>query len=196
MVEKLIDRLIEKQRSEDMISQEDINVYRYGYTLVFEVIINILIAIVIGIVFQDLPVIALFLLFYIPLRSFCGGWHAGKLWQCTVLSNLLLVILALADEYGAEKLPLVWLSLIFCVGLALVFALAPVDTKSKPISPEERRVYRRRIRVILVLHVILMAVAILLRLRELVFLFAFVYVTQTMMLMLELINKQMIKRRG
>ena len=42
MIEKLVDKIISKQLEENTISTEDINIYRYGYILVYEVFVNCL----------------------------------------------------------------------------------------------------------------------------------------------------------
>lgn len=34
MIEKLVDKIIDKQLEENVISKEDVNIYRYGYILV------------------------------------------------------------------------------------------------------------------------------------------------------------------
>lgn len=61
---------------------------------------NIIIALAIGIVFSRTKELIFFLSMYIPLRSFCGGWHANKIWKCTVISNAILLL----QVYGLEKL--------------------------------------------------------------------------------------------
>ncbi len=100
MIEKIINGMIQKQIEAEQIAKEDINIYIYGYTLVYEVLINVIIAICIGILTHNLFEVTMFLALYIPLRSFCGGWHADKFWKCTVFSSLILIILVMFDDLG------------------------------------------------------------------------------------------------
>lgn len=121
MVQEIVEKIIEKQLKEKMITAEDANIYRYGYALVFEVLINIIMAVFIGIVSGDLVEILLFLGLYIPLRSFCGGWHADKVWKCTIYSNLILVVMALFDDYCVELFNTIILLSVFGICMVFVF---------------------------------------------------------------------------
>lgn len=78
MILRVVDFILDRQLKNGMISGEDTSVYRYGYTLVLEVMINIIIAIIIGLISGELVSVALFMVMFIPLRSYCGGYHASK----------------------------------------------------------------------------------------------------------------------
>lgn len=184
MIQRLVDKIINKQVEEKTIAYEDRNVYRYGYILVCEVIINIMIAVVIGVVFKDLAEILLFLGIYIPLRSYCGGWHADKIWKCTLLSNLILLILIVIDEYVVENCPNAIMAAVFAVCLVFVFFVAPVETRSKPITEIERKDFKKKIYAILALHVILILILMITEQRKIMFILTYVYMIQTLVLIL------------
>ena len=92
MVQKIVDALVNKQSQNYVMTDEDEKIYRYGYILLCEVFLNLVIALAIGIVFSKTKEVIFFLGMYIPLRSFCGGWHADKIWKCTVISNVMLML--------------------------------------------------------------------------------------------------------
>lgn len=190
MVQRIVDKIIEKQLKENVITVEEVNIYRYGYTLVCEVIINIFIAVIIGIAFRELTTVLLFLCMYIPLRSFCGGWHADKIWKCTILSNIILLILVLVDKYLIENCDISIMVIAFIVCLSLVFLLAPVDTKTKPLTVDEKRVYKRKINVMLILHILIMMIMVIFNLKNIVFIICFMYVVQSDVLIFEIISKK------
>ena len=73
MTNKIVETLINKQSQNEIITNEDEQIYRYGYILLCEVVLNLVIALIIGIVFLKTKEIMFFLCVYIPLRSFCGG---------------------------------------------------------------------------------------------------------------------------
>lgn len=191
MVQRIVEKIIKKQLEEKTITEKDISIYKYGYTLVCEVIINIIIAVIIGIISRDLLTVFVFLVIYIPLRSFCGGWHADKIWKCTIFSNLILLVMVMIDEYLVRAFSVYILASIFVMCAILIFWLAPIDTKSKPISAEERKVYKKKINMILVVHVCVLAALIITGLDNITFVLTFSYVTQVIMLLLEIINKRM-----
>ena len=67
MLEKIIDGMIETQIRNHVLKQEDANIYRYGYMLVYEMILNIVIAFMIGLLLKSLGIVISFLLFFISL---------------------------------------------------------------------------------------------------------------------------------
>ena len=73
MIQRIVDGIIEKQVEHQTITKEEINIYKYGYFLLLEVFINVIISISVGLVFNDLKTVLMFLILYIPLRSYSGG---------------------------------------------------------------------------------------------------------------------------
>ena len=134
MIQKIVDVLVNKQSKNQVMTDEDEKIYRYGYVLLCEVFLNIIIALAIGIVFSRTKELIFFLSMYIPLRSFCGGWHANKIWKCTVISNAILLL----QVYGLEKLlshlSIGTMLLMFFLNMICIFFIAPVETEMKRIS--------------------------------------------------------------
>ena len=93
MIEKLTNHIVDCQIASGKIKEEEGSVYRYGYTLFFEKLINIAIALIICLITGKWLAVGLFLLAVIPFRSFAGGWHAKEFWQCAILSNLMIFII-------------------------------------------------------------------------------------------------------
>ncbi len=185
MIHKITDQMVENQVQKQMINSEEINIYRYGYILVFEVVSNIILALVMGIILRKMDIILFFLFLYIPLRSFCGGWHADKIWKCTLVSNFILLLEVLCVEYIVKNIDAWALILVFLVNIIIVICMAPVQSMSKKISEKENRVYKKKIFLIVVIHVIMMAIIILLRLQDYIFATTYVYCIQVAMLLLE-----------
>lgn len=77
-VNKLIDGFIDLQKSLGIIGENEKDTYIYAYTILFEQVLNIFIAIVIGSMMGALGFVGVFLLFYIPLRILGGGYHADS----------------------------------------------------------------------------------------------------------------------
>ena len=51
MVQKIVDALVNKQSQNYVMTDEDEKIYRYGYVLLCEVFLNLVIALAIGMVF-------------------------------------------------------------------------------------------------------------------------------------------------
>lgn len=182
MVQKIIDKIVEKQIQENILKTEDESIYKYGYMLVFEVLLNISLALIIGVLFDSLRDILFFLCIYIPLRSFCGGWHADKIWKCTFVSNVIFVIEIFFEKYIVKYIDIWELLVIFFIGIIIIFLMAPVETKTKKISKKEKIIYKKKIYFITMIHVIGMVVIVMFPLQNYIFIIAYAYLVQLCMM--------------
>lgn len=154
MILRVVDFILDRQLKNGMISGEDTSVYRYGYTLVLEVMINIIIAIIIGLISGELVSVALFMVMFIPLRSYCGGYHASKTWICIILSNIAVagVVLAVKKfQLAVDYVPLLAAEVI-CT--AVILLLAPIQSEAKKLSDNEKQVYKKYVRFILIIELV------------------------------------------
>lgn len=186
MVDGFIDKIIGAQVEKGTISEQDINIYKYGYFLLYELLLNIVIAVVIGVVTNRLVELFVFLLLYVPLRSFCGGWHADKLWKCTIYSNLMLILLCVTLSYEIIYSRSIIMVLIFIIGIIFVGICAPVGTQTKPISSKEKKVYKKRIILIQFIHCIGICLLLLFGKNKYIYVITYAYVMQSILLIVEL----------
>ncbi|CVI68993.1 putative accessory gene regulator protein [Clostridiales bacterium CHKCI001] len=192
MIQKIVDTIIHKQMDEQVMSVENEKVYRYGYTLLCEVVLNLIIALIIGFIFGQLKITLFFLFMYIPLRSFCGGWHAKEIWQCTVISNSILLLQIYSKRYMLPDISNVLL-IIFVICLLSILYISPVETLTKKISESEQRLYKKKIYCITVIQMVVLAILVLIGASEYIFSLVYVYVIQNVMLVLELIKNKLHK---
>ena len=186
MVDGFIDKIISTQVEKEIISEQDINIYKYGYVLLYELFVNIVIAVVIGVATNRLGELLVFLLLYVPLRSFCGGWHADKLWKCTIYSNLMLILLCVTLSYEIIYSRTIIMVLIFIIGIIFVGICAPVGTQTKPISSKEKKVYKKRIILIQFIHCIGICLLLLFGKNKYIYVITYAYVMQSILLIVEL----------
>ena len=186
MIDGFIDKIIGAQVEKGTISEQDINIYKYGYFLLYELLLNIVIAVVIGVVTNRLVELFVFLLLYVPLRSFCGGWHADKLWKCTIYSNLMLILLCVTLSYEIIYSRSIIMVLIFIIGIIFVGICAPVGTQTKPISSKEKKVYKKRIILIQFIHCIGICLLLLFGKNKYIYVITYAYVMQSVLLIVEL----------
>lgn len=60
MIQKLVDIIVKQQVEKGIISKEEVDIYKYGYYLLLEIIMNIIIAIFIGFIFRDIKTVIIF----------------------------------------------------------------------------------------------------------------------------------------
>lgn len=121
-----------------------IPVYAYGLELLLAAILNILLIILVAF-FLHFPYAWIFFLSaFIPLRVTAGGYHAGTHFRCTVVCLVAFILtIALATYILDTYRPVV--SIISCLfNLATIICLSPVQAVQKPLTPNERRINRKR----------------------------------------------------
>lgn len=146
-MERLYKKLIKKLVDNGNICNEDQEIYQYALKSVLILGGNILLSLTIGVCMRRLGYCALFLCMLIPLRSDAGGYHAPNLFFCYLLSFTALIFTLLrAKEAGGLRLAVIS---VFALGsLLLIFLFAPLDSASRPLKGQERKVIRRRARII------------------------------------------------
>ena len=185
MVERISNKIIDYQIEKGIISKNDINIYRYGYILLFEVMINILISLGIGIILGKVTEILFFLACFIILRSFCGGYHANSIWKCVFLSNLVMAISILSNILLSKyTIPI---SLFFILEMCfsiIICVLSPVDNKNKRLSSNEKSFYKKCTIIVSVAENSIGIILMLFNKQEYAYLVLFVFLIQMVSLMI------------
>lgn len=140
---------------------EDKELYRYGVQQGLNLALNILTTIIIGCFCDMIYPSILFLLSYMSLRSFCGGYHAKTHLQCYVYSVIMITSILLIAKYFTFNI-LVYEFLVL-VSLVVIFLLAPVEDKNKVLDSDEKKVFRKRACTIAVLEVLIYHIFLIIR---------------------------------
>lgn len=155
----LLERLIAKQIDAGIISKDEEELYRYGYLILFEWGLNLIIAGLIGILSKDLQTTLIFLLSVIPLRSYAGGYHASTPFRCAVISNgALILVIGLSEWISSLHLSVWTFFLCELILMGYYFPHVPVGTLNKPLSNRESHVYAIYARIIYTVELVIMAI--------------------------------------
>jgi len=166
MIEKLAKKVVTWQVQKNYLLIKDEKLYIYAYELLIGQAVNILIACFLAIVFHAYTTVLIFLVSYIPLRSYAGGHHAKSYNMCTIASTVMVCIICIA----AKIIPydsIIWVNLAGgIISGILIFMLAPVQDHNKPLEQVERECYRKRSREIWAAETALWAICYLLNARN------------------------------
>lgn len=142
----------------EIITREDSELYGYGIETGIMIAVNVLISVIMGICMGMLWECLVFLAFYVPLRSYAGGYHADTIEKCTlwsqaiVLANLLLVFIIRrisADVWYLFPL-LSWV-----INVPGIIRYAPKEADNKPLNEKERQVYKGYTIKILIVEIVI-----------------------------------------
>ena len=90
MLAKISKQFVIWQIARGTLKTEEQTIYQYAYEILLGQIINIALAGVIAWLFNDVVTVLIFLLAYMPLRSFAGGLHADNHLSCSIISTVIL----------------------------------------------------------------------------------------------------------
>ena len=134
--------ITERLEKNHTIKSEEREVYQYGIQQGLTMLLNISTTLVIGFLCSMLCQSFIFTIAYITLRSSAGGFHCNTPIRCYVWSILMINIALLVMRF----IPFTNLicKIILLVSGSIIFFLAPVQDKNKPLDKLEHKVYRRR----------------------------------------------------
>lgn len=142
----------------DIVKNEEVDEIIFGLNSFFTVVLNIITALIIGLVLHMVFEIALFIFIYMMLRKYVGGSHSKTSLRCYLSSCVMYIAVPLIIKYYPfSSLFTVCITVISAI---IMFILAPVEAVNKPLDDIERKVFKLRARrniciclaVFLVLH--------------------------------------------
>lgn len=141
-IAKLSRRIGDNLVRSNVVKAEDAEIYIYGINQILVSILNISSALIISLIFGVFLEVAVFMVAYIPLRAFAGGYHARTPLRCYIFS----VIMLISVSFGLKYLSLIeWVYYVVLVlAIIIICVLSPVEDKNKPLDEIERKVYKMR----------------------------------------------------
>lgn len=152
MIKELAKQVVDWQIRKQYLAEGDRGLYQYAYEVLLNQVINLLISVLLAILFRAPMPVFVFLICYIPLRSFCGGHHAQTNEGCMIVSALLVCIVCVAARFLPEKVGSIIQPVSFIVSGLMIIHYAPVEDANKPLSDVEIVRYRKRSRYIWLLE--------------------------------------------
>jgi len=139
MHNKIVQRVADDLVLNNVINSEDRELYTYGLQQGLFMLLNILTIVIVGQIFRMLWQSIVFMISYIPLRVYAGGYHARTPVGCYIGSVILIVVVLL----GIKFIP--WTNFI-CITVALIsgtiiYVVSPVEDSNKPLTVIEAKAY-------------------------------------------------------
>lgn len=146
MFEALAEKIVRRLRDRQIISKENEELYKYGFNIGLTILINLLSSVLVGVFFGMIFESMIFLMGYIPLRSYAGGYHARTPLRCYFISIFIMILILAFFSY--VSLVSLYKMLLF-IGVTVCIILSPVEDENKPLDDDEVRIYRKRSYIVL-----------------------------------------------
>lgn len=144
MIKRISGCFVDWQIRKHYLQESERALYEYGYEVILNQAVNILIAVLISIIMKKPLAVVAFLVSYIPLRSYCGGYHARTHARCSVISAILLMGICYLEGILPQEADLLLVAASFLLSGILIFRYAPVEDSNKKLDEKEKCIYRKR----------------------------------------------------
>lgn len=144
MVDSICNFIIYKLNKEQIIQEEKNEIYLYGLQLLMATLIKAVGLFVLAIIMGAVKESIIFMIFFSSLRIQAGGIHAHSLLKCFIST----AIIMFSAIYIVRLFPYVQnlniQIIMIVISIILVYMFAPVENENKPLSEEEKILYRKR----------------------------------------------------
>lgn len=147
MFSNLSSNIAEQLIENGTIDPESKEIYSYGVEQALVMLMNIITTLIIGFCFDMIWQSIIFMIIYLPLRSFAGGYHASTVLRCYMLGIILTITYLIINKFIPDTDFVI--SIITVIASMIIFIFAPVETSNKPLDHTELSVYKKKTRIIL-----------------------------------------------
>lgn len=155
MIQRLSENIVSWQIKRNILTGEESALYKYAYEVMINQVVNISIALLVAVIFNAYMSVLIFLFSYIPLRSYCGGYHAKTNGGCTVVSAVLIFLVCMVEKVVSKELITLLVPILIIFSGALIFRYAPAPDKNKPLDEFETMHYRKKSRLVWLVEAII-----------------------------------------
>lgn len=144
MIKKQIERLTDSLIQNGTSKAENKDIIVYGLSIAIEIGFNIITTLVLAFLFGLVLEGIVFLISYTFLRTYAGGYHCESAVNCYFMSSgIIALVLAVVAFTPAEYI--IWISIgMVLLSVLTILRFAPVDSTHKPLDETERKYYRKK----------------------------------------------------
>ena len=143
MINNLSTRLTDKLLTKGSITEDERELYIYGFFMLLSHLMYLVLACIFGLLFKCFIESIIFYVAFQFMRRYAGGYHAATETRCEILSTLSIIasigIIKLSKIYDFKTI----LLFITIASMVLIFFLCPLDTPEKPLSEKEFKYFRK-----------------------------------------------------
>lgn len=121
----------------------DEDVFIYGFQILVDYLVFILIIMIVSIYLNIVKEVIVFILAFIPLRRYLGGFHFSKNYLCKLFSILFTVLFSLISKSEIVKSFFI-ICIIFIISIIVTYTIGVRDHKNKRLADYEKNIYRKK----------------------------------------------------
>lgn len=143
MIEKIAEKIARFIYRNTACESEKFDIYKYGIEITVSSIFNIILILLCGFIVSDIFAGIAFLINFILLRSFTGGYHAKTYLMCNGLFVLtFLIVYVISAMLNMLNLPFGVLESLVLLNCIPIILFAPVENKRKRLDENKKKRFR------------------------------------------------------
>lgn len=142
MITKLCHVIADFFIKENIIDEDQREIYKYGFELIISSIIGILIVVLIGVVSGNLLQCIIFYVVFCFTRLFCGGYHASSHLLCK-LSFTAVLLMVINLNWLLKEIPNYYWFVLYLYCFIIMCCFSPIENPNKPLTYEQQKRGRR-----------------------------------------------------
>jgi len=131
VLEKLITISTNYLVHNQVIAEDDRDIYEYGFHAIYNNIIDIVSIVIIASFFNMVPETIVYHISFIPLRNTAGGYHTKTHLRCFIMSTTILITSLFAITRVTSPILSIGLA---CLSTILIWVKAPIEHENNPMS--------------------------------------------------------------
>ena len=149
----IVNRFLENLKRKGIIDNDNLEFIRYGLYQLANYILFWICQIILYLFFGHLWDGILFLVAFIFLRRYSGGYHANTRIRCFIYSNLVsLSYIGFCNLQSIYNNAL--LTLLFVASIVVILILSPIDNENKRLDEKEKIKYKSKVTKIIMIDIL------------------------------------------
>lgn len=140
MEQKLAALMCQYMLKNKIIQPDLFDVYCYGTELLLSFVMSTSIIVILGIVCQRITQTIVFLVLFIFLRRFTGGYHANTYLVCKAFTVGTYIVVISLSEISTVTTAHFFLTAL--LGTSIIFIWGPIENPNKPLTLLEKKKYK------------------------------------------------------
>ncbi len=144
MIENITQKILVYLRSQNQLSDDidEISVYKYGIEITISSLLNFILIITIGVVTGYFFESLLFLLCFVPLRQYTGGYHANTYFKCNLYFCICFAVLLTIYTFTKTTYSLPYILFVNLFSVLSIGYFCPVDNENKRVAENDKKKYK------------------------------------------------------
>ena len=127
------------------LTDEDKEIYLFGLIQGVIFLLNTFTALCIGMILNMLIEVIIYLVCFIPIRIFAGGYHAKTQVRCYIMSTVTTFV-ALRLIKFLQISNSIFEIVVLIISIIIIWNLSPSEDNNKPLTEEEYSIYKIKVR--------------------------------------------------